>query len=490
MNSKKRQSGVVSQRQYSASDLDFLERIAQAEARESFWAFRQYMRPKMRIGWWQREIAGHLQTFYHRMTNGERPILLIQAPPQHGKSEQIVDFLAWLSGKNPDIKKIYASFSERLGVRANLAMQRMFDSPRYKSVFPDTKISERNSVSVSGQTLRNREIIEYVNRDGYFRNTTVRGSVTGEGLDLGVLDDPIKGREEANSPTIRDKTWDWLTDDFMSRFSDGAALLGIMTRWHVDDPFGRLIDNDPSVVVLRYPALAETDELHRKEGEPLFPEHKSLEFLNERKSIMHEYAWESLYQQNPYVVGGNLFHSEHWRFYEVPPTITHRVIYADTAQKTKEENDRSVFECWGKTDDGRAVMLDLIKGRWEAPELLSQARAFWNKHKVVTGKGRLRAMKIEDKVSGTGLIQTLKREGIPVKGIQRSIDKVTRALDVIPSIEAGLVFLPQDAAWLSEFLTETSQFPNGVHDDQVDPMMDAIDDLLLGTGRKGTAGVW
>lgn len=483
---------------YSNDDLAFLELLAQAEARSSFWAFRQYMRPKMKVGWWQREVAEELQQFYEAFVAGRRPVLLIQAPPQHGKSEQIVDFIAWLAGQIPDTKAIYASFSERLGVRANLALQRMYDSPRYRAVFPDTHIARRNSVAVSGQTLRNRDILEYVGRAGFFRNTTVRGPVTGEGLDLGILDDPIKGREDANSARIRDKTWDWLTDDFMSRFSDHAGLLGIMTRWHVDDPFGRLAANNPNAKVLRYPALAEVDEPHRRAGEPLFPEHKSLEFLLERKKAMRPENFSALYQQSPYVTGGNIIKTDKFEYYTVLPPLVWRKIYVDTAQKIKKQNDWTVFACWGKDARGNAFLVDLRRGKFEAPELLVEARAFWAKHLNVTGHGRLRSMNVEDKVSGTGLIQTLKRgepgkhPAIPTKAVQRSTDKVERAQDIAPSIDAGLVYLPADAPWLSDFLAEHGQFPNGAHDDQVDTTVDAVEDICL-SGIKSSgksAGTW
>ncbi|MEN2036143.1 terminase family protein, partial [Staphylococcus capitis] len=140
-------------------------------------------------------------------------------------------------------------------------------------------------------------MIEYVGKGGYFRNTTVRGSITGESLDLGVIDDPIKGRTEANSSTIRDAAWDWFTDDFFTRFSEDAGLLIILTRWHIDDPVGRLMDKmGKGLRVLKYKAIAEEDEQHRKAGEPLFPEHKSLEFLMERKAAMSEGNWLALYQ--------------------------------------------------------------------------------------------------------------------------------------------------------------------------------------------------
>ena len=465
-------------RQYSKSDLDLIELGMQAQARRSFWAFRQYMNPKMIKGWWQREVAGELQQFADDLIAGLRPKLLIQAPPQHGKSVQIVDFIAWLAGHDPSVKTIYTSFSERLGVRANLSLQRMLDGRKYQATFPETKISLRGAIA--SDAIRNRELLEYIGNDGFFRNTTVRGPVTGEGLDLGVLDDPIKGREESNSQTVRDKTYDWLTDDFMSRMSDGAGLLGIMTRWHLDDPFGRLIEAG-GIKVLRYPAIAEKDEPHRKQGEPLFPEHKSLDFLMERKAAMYSANWEALYQQNPTIVGGGLFRDDWWEYWTQLPPLEWRTIYADTAQKTKEHNDFSVFQCWGRSKFGQAVLIDQMRGKWEAPELKVQARALWTKHKAINSGGALRAFKVEDKVSGTGLIQELKREGIPMIPIQRNTDKVTRAMDAAPFIESGNVLLPKEAPWLSDFLGEHSAFPSGAHDDQVDPTMDAIQNMLIET---------
>lgn len=267
----------------SIDDIDLKEELITKDARDNFWVYRQYINPKLKLSWFQKEIAYALMQFYEDYKAGKRPKLIIEAPPQHGKSVQVIEFISWLAGHDPDAKTIYTSFSERLGIRANLRLQRIFDSDKYKRVFPDTKLNLSNVVAISGQYLRNREILEYVGNDGYFRNTTIRGAITGESLDIGIIDDPLKGREEAQSQTVRDKTWDWLTDDFLTRFSDEAALLIIGTRWHIDDPIGRLRDLYKDLQVLSYKAIAEDDDRNRKKGEALFPKHKSIEFLLERK---------------------------------------------------------------------------------------------------------------------------------------------------------------------------------------------------------------
>lgn len=461
------------------SDLDLIELDCIRKSRKSFYAYRQYIHDfKLKTGWFVKEISKEIERFYDDYKAGKRPVLVIEAPPQHGKSQSVNDGIEWMAGKDPDLRFIYASFSERLGIRANLSLQRTAMRDKYHRIFPDTRINDRRTVTSDGYQ-RNREMVEFVERRGSFRNTTVQGSVTGETLDIGIIDDPIKGRAEANSATTREKAWNWFTDDFMTRFDEHAGLLIILTRWHLDDPVGRLRNIDPSIRVVSYKAIAENDEENRKAGEPLFPEHKSLQFLLERKSKMPTENWQALYQQNPVVKGGNMFKLEWWKYYRELPRLQWRAIYADTAQKTKEKNDYSVFQLWGKTIDGQAVFIDQIRGKWEAPELLVQARSFWDKHRGATN-GTLRSMKVEDKSSGTQLIQTLSREGIPIIGIPRSTDKELRGNDASPLIESGNVLLPERAPFISEFLEEMVAFPNGTHDDQVDPMMDAVSDILQG----------
>jgi hypothetical protein len=214
---------------------------------------------------------------------------------------QVTDFIAWIAGKEPDLKTIFASYSDELGADVNKALQRIMTSECYVSIF-GVRLSKSGS-----RWVRNSNTLEYPYHGGSFYNTTVGGQITGKGLDLGVVDDPVKGRAEATSKTVRDKLWQWLTDDFLTRFSDSAGLLMIMTRWHLDDPIGRLIEHFTDAKIFRYAAIAEEDERNRSKGEALFPQHKSLSFLLERKKAMTQASWESEYQQNPIVVGGGIF---------------------------------------------------------------------------------------------------------------------------------------------------------------------------------------
>jgi predicted phage terminase large subunit-like protein len=190
------------------------------------------------------------------------------------------------------------------------------------------------------------------------------------------------------------------------------------------------------------------------------------------------YVFAGQYMQSPAPLGGGIFKDAWWQMAEAAPPILWRTIYADTAQKTKEQNDFSVMQCWGRTVNGQAVLLDMVRGKWEAPELETMARAFWAKHKATDNQGTLRAFKVEDKVSGTGLIQKLKREGIPMLGIQRDRDKVSRAFDTAPFVQSGNVLIMRNLPGLADFLSEAALFPNAAHDDMIDAAMSAISDIL------------
>jgi hypothetical protein len=313
----------------SSADVAAIAELAYAEAREFFPAYRRLMHPDMIWGWWVEECSWRFQEFYEQFTAGRRPKVIFEAPPQHGKSSLVEDFICWVSGKNPDLKHMFASYSEDLGKKTNSVVQRQLASDTYALIFPGTRIAEFGRPS---PYKRNSELVEYVGREGSFRNTTVEGQSTGKSLHLGYVDDPLKGRAEANSPTIRKNRWEWLTDEFFTRFSDDAGFILTNTRWHVDDPAGRLREKFPDCQVLRYPAIAEQDEAHRRKGEPLFPEHKSLSFLMERKQLMTQASWDSVYQQNPYVVGGGIFPIEKF--------IILRAVNRDLIEKSVRYWDR------------------------------------------------------------------------------------------------------------------------------------------------------
>ena len=465
------------------SDIELIERNIVLKARKSFYVYRRYMNPKAKVGWFYKAITADLQQFYDDLVAGKKPKLIIQAPPQHGKSEAVVDFISWLSGNHPETRSIYASFSERLGVRANLKMQRLMATDKYKKVFPDVSLNNKNATAVSGQSLKNKEILEFVGNEGYFRNTTVQGSITGEGLDLGLIDDPLKGREAANSATIRQKVWDWFTDDFFTRFSEDAGLLMILTRWHIDDPAGRMIDSfGDTIKVIKYKAIATHDEEYRDEGEPLFPELKSLNFIKERKSTMPKGNFEALYQQTPIIQDGEVIKLEWFKWWESLPRLKETAIFVDTAQKKGEKNDWTVAQLWGADYSGNIFLIDMLRLKETAPVAQRQIEAFYYKHEQ---RSDFKKMYVEDKSSGSTMIQVWKERKIKVEAIQRNTDKEQRMNIYGGYIEMGRVYLNTGVRSIDNLTDEAIAFPNGVHDDTLDPMMDAIQKYCVGTNSGG-----
>jgi predicted phage terminase large subunit-like protein len=450
---------------------------AQAEARRNFWAFRRYMRPGMLWGWWAEQVAVELQHFYLDLVAGKRPQLALMAPPQHGKSWAATDFIAWVAGKNPNLKTIFASYSDDLGMRTNLDLQRMLMSPAYRSTFPNTRMG------VHGWQC-NTSLIEFARHSGSFRNTTTGGSINGMELHLGVIDDPIRGRADAQSKGNRDKVWAWFTDDWGARFANEAGMLIIVTRWHVDDLVGRLMEKaGDDLKVLAYPAIAERDEEHRSKGDALFPELKPLDFLLARKKVMSEASWESEYQQKPYLVGGGAIPIE--KITVVPyfdrQSVIRSVRYFDKSSGV-EDGAYTAGALMHKMGDGTFVISHMARGRWGALEreqkikLLADADA-----KLFTSY----EVGVEQE-PGSGGKESAEATVRNLAGKVAFADRVTgskqvRAEPFVAQCQNGNVRLVA-GGWVQAFYDEAEAWPASRCKDQVDACSGAFNRLTQGYG--------
>ena len=442
--------------------------------------------PNFQQGWFNRIIAQELQQFYFDVMAGKQPRLLIQAPPRSGKSELFSRrFPAWAFGKNPDLQMIAASYSADLSSRMNRDVQRIIDSQEYSDIFHDTSFSANSQASPSSnKNIRNSEIFEIAGRKGAYRSAGVGGGITGMGADIAIIDDPVKDAKEANSQTVRDSVWDWYTSTFYTRLSPKSGILLGMTRWHEDDLAGRLLEEakkgGDQWRVVSFPAIAEEDEEYRNEGDALHPERYNLEHLSKIKKAVGTQTWNALYQQRPSSKGGDIIKGAWFKRYSVLPRMKRIIITADTAQKTKQHNDYSVLLVAGVGHDGGVYVLDLIRGKWEAPELEQKVSDVWNKYKSLG----VHKVYVEDKSSGTSLIQNIQRkQRIPIEGVQVDTDKYTRVLGVQGYIESGYIYLPNDAEWIEDFIKECEAFTatdSHKHDDQVDAMVMAITELMGG----------
>lgn len=440
--------------------------------------------PTFQQGWFNRIIAAELQQFYFDVMAGKQPRLIIQAPPRSGKSELFSRrFPAWAFGQNPNLQMIAASYSADLSSRMNRDVQRIIDSEEYAGVFPETSFSSNTSASINSQkNIRNSEIFEIAGHAGAYRSAGVGGGITGMGADIAIIDDPVKDAKEANSQTYRDSVWDWYTSTFYTRLSPKSGILLGMTRWHEDDLAGRLLadmkNGGDQWRVVSFPAIAEEDEQYRKEGDALHPERYDLTHLTKIKKAVGTQTWNALYQQRPSSKGGDVIKRAWFKRYSVLPLMRRVIIAGDTAQKVKQHNDFSVFIVAGIGIDGGLYIIDLIRGKWEAPELERKLEDIWNKYRA---SHKAQSVYIEDKSSGTGLIQSIQRKrNIPIKGVQVDADKYTRVLGIQGFIESGYVFLPEGAEWVEDFLSECEKFTatdSHKHDDQVDTLTMAITEL-------------
>jgi predicted phage terminase large subunit-like protein len=430
--------------------------------------FRAQKGAELKPNWHQKAICDALE----KVVIGDIKRLIINVPPRSGKTELAVkNFIAWCMGNFPDSEFIHASYSKRLASANTYAVRAMMQDDTYQKIFSHTELAGDSKAKDEFRTAHG----------GIVYATGAEGTITGYGAGkmrdtFGgaiIIDDPHKAGE-GNSDTMRQNVLDWFQTTMESRKnSPDTPIIIIMQRLHQNDLSGFLLDggNGEHWHHIVIPALDEKDE-------SFWPEQFPTEDLH-RQRVSNSYVFAGQMMQQPSPAGGGIFKDDWWRHYTQLPDLQYRMIYADTAMKTGQENDYSVFQCWGKGRDGKAYLIDQIRGKWEAPQLLAQAKAFWAKHRAQPG-ATLRQMKIEDKASGTGLIQQLKQDGIPIVGIQRNRDKVSRAYDAAPMAECGNVMLPSNAPFVSDLLAEASVFPMGKNDDQIDPLMDAIQDMLIG----------
>ncbi len=430
---------------------------------------------ELRWGWALDAICLHLEA----VTKGEITRLLMNVPPGSMKSLLTgVIWPAWEWGPRgmPEMRFVGTAHEEQLAIRDSRRCRDLIKSEWYQKLWPIQLMADLDGKREFGNTKKG------------IRQARAFTSMTGVRGDRVILDDAISA-DNANSQAKLEAARIAFTETLATRVnSEKSAIVVIMQRLNEKDISGVILDMGLPYVHLCIPMRFEPErrsvtsigwqDPRTEEGELMFPERFGEAQVAELEKTLGTYGAAGQLQQRPAPRGGGIINTDWFAYWKVLPQLDFRFITVDTAQKTAEQNDWSVMQAWARSSTGKAVKLDQVRGKWEAPELLVQARAFWMKHmsdqRPMCQKAALRGMYVEDKVSGTGLIQTLRREGIPVVPVQRSKDKISRGYDAAPFIESGNVALPEDAPWLSDFLAEVASFPAGAHDDQLDPLFDAI----------------
>lgn len=475
-----------------------LKRKAIANAQNSMMDFTLYTKQDYETGWFNELICAELDQFLLDVEAGLSPRLMIFAPPRSGKSELASRrFPAFVKAKKPSWNIIGTSYASPLAFKMSRDTQRIIKTKEFNEVFPHCNMGTLKSDARTGvdewETLDENGNVHA----GAYRAAGVGGGITGQGMNIGIIDDPAKDYKQASSPAYQETVIDWYDTTFYTRRDPKLnGIIIILTRWHKNDLAGQLLkraeEGGEQFRVVSFPMEWDHDEPEthtlndttyklREKDEILFPERMPKAFVEQCKAS-GSLTWNALYQQRPTAKGGSLIKSEWFGEYQVLPKIKYSYVIGDTAQKIKERNDFSVFEHWGLGEDGYLYLIDLIRGKWESDELKKRCVAFWSKSKTNQGQS-CRKLMIEDKASGTGLIQQIQKSvkpKIPVLAIQRNTDKLTRFMDVQGYIESGYVKLPVDAPWLNDFLAECEGLQSDfkTHDDQIDPMIDAIDQMM------------
>jgi predicted phage terminase large subunit-like protein len=461
-------------------------------------------------------LAEHLQQVERYVaTGGHEGIgrLMVFMPPRHGKSELVsVRFPAWFLGRNPDRRVILASCTADLAIGFSRRVRNIVEDVPFQAVFGE-KSGQDDPVRLSVDS-RSAASWDLEQHTGGLIAAGVGGSIVGRGAHLGIIDDPFKNRQEAESKAVRDAIDDWYRSTFYTRLEEGGALVVMHQRWHADDLAGRLISrmaDDAAAdqwTVLNLPAIAEDwasevdgaevhraaksgwwmseDGMQREPGEPLWSSKYPLEVLESIRANIGSYEWEAMYQQRPQRREGSLI-----RAYEILqirpdqlPQNLKTVRYWDLAVSGKKRADYLSGGRIGRSPQGRLYIEHIARmpGPWsDAKQRMID---------IMLQDGPSVTQGIETSGQQGGYLQELQADrrlqGIPIIGVNpREVgDKEVRAQVWASRIPDGLVHLVAGNGWdVEQFLSECVAFPLGAHDDVVDCVSGAVQ--MLGTGWAG-----
>lgn len=445
-------------------------------------------------------ITGHSQNVIFNITpgSGKTEIFSIHMP-----------VYAMLRSKK--VRNLNLSFSDGLVQQNSMRVREIIGSPEFQELWP-CKLAKASAKDIAALNKEGKVWLQLNSRSIGGQVTGLRGGYMDDGFTgMLTLDDPDKPDDQF-SKVKREAGHVRLKNTVRSRrMKDTTPCCMVQQRVHVNDSTWFMLNGGMGGIefeVVSIPALVTEDyretlpdwlkpEFDRDvlSSEPVYidgvahysfwPAKESAESLLALREA-DLYTFESQYQQKPIALGGNVFKTEWFQYYgdgekatlPKPDRFEYTFITVDTAQKTGELNDYSVFCYWGMYKQ-RVYFIDGVRGKWEAPDLETNFVAFvnqcWKRNKEC---GTLRKIHVEDKSSGTGLIQgAAKKLPITIDAVQRNTDKVTRAMDAAPVIKAGRVVLPESHPMLAELLAEAAAFTfddSHPHDDIVDNIVDAV----------------
>lgn len=433
--------------------------LRRREIRRSFLEFARYI-----SGY---EPAAHHRLLIEKLTEvalGGIKNLMIFMPPGAGKSiYSSILFVVWYLTNFPDRSVIAASHTLELAEKWGRRNRNLFAEHCKAlgvSLSADSQAAGRWSLAAGGEFLAGG----------------VGSAITGFRADLGIIDDPIKSREDADSKIMRDRAWEWFKSDFCTRLKPSGAKILIQTRWHEDDLAGRILAEmdrgGDQWEVISLPAEAlENDVLGRRPGQMLWdndPHYRYGEHLKLQKQTQPARNWSALFQQNPVPDTGKYF-EEAWLkpYLEMPPIENLHIYGASDFAVTSDGGDYTVHLVIGVDQNNKMYLLDL----WRKQTSTDQWIDAWC-DLVLRWKPLEWGMEAGQIKSSIGpFIERRARERRAytyTRTFPSKHDKAVRAQSIRGKMSVDGLYVPVGAYWYPDFLHEVLSFPMGRHDDQVD----------------------
>jgi hypothetical protein len=475
------------------------------QARSDLLAFTEFTMPGFQRARHHRLVCDKL----NGVLRGEITRLMIMTPPRHTKSELVsTRFPALYLGQNPNDQIIAASYGADLAQDFGRKVRNLISAREFGALFPHVKLASDSSAKDNW----------HLQSGGVYVAAGVSGGITGKGANVAIVDDPIKGRADAESAVIREKVWDWYRGDLRPRLMPDAAIVLVQTRWHPDDLAGRLIDamhsGGEQWEIVSLPALATSpeDPLGRAVGEPLWPEWFDKAELDAIHASVGERDWMSLYQQEPQ--SGTEFFSDIMFLVEGangpapiawPNAVQFVFATVDTTQKGGKGRDGTAVSYWAHQELKLAGQHELMLLDWDIVEHEGGLLDMWFPQvfrrleelaRSTNARGGTGFAMVEDKAAGSILLQQAPRYGWPMKAIDSkltSVGKDARAINASGYINQGRVKITASAfekrvafrgAVRNHWLWQASSFrigaPEGAEDDLLDTMCYGV---ALGLGN-------
>jgi phage terminase large subunit-like protein len=447
--------------------------------RNNLMNFSQLTDPRYMANWHHEEIAHILEEAYEKVQRGERVRIILEVPPRHGKSELATKkFPAWCLGKDPTLPFIVTSYAADLAEAFGQGTKDIMLTPQYHALFPKTTLRKDTKAKGNWATTRG----------GSYLAVGVGGPITGKGARIAVIDDPVKNREEAESPTQRQKIWDWYTSTLYTRLEGAGAIIVIMTRWHSYDLVGMLLEQEKENIangdpaegwqVIRFPALSDADSVldprdpRNEENLPLWPEKFDVPTLeNIKKNSI--YDWVSLYQQTPIASETQEFKPEYFKSWTNEKMeqleMAGRLRYyttLDPAISQSSTADNAVICTVAKEIDGpNWYRRREDAGKFTPKQMIDILFKHQGEFKSEVGVEVIAFQKALKYMIDEEMRR--RQQYFTVHELKSQTAKEVRIRGLLPLYQNGVIWhMPSDAAYEEEALT----FPKGKHDDRVDAM--------------------